>query len=81
TDRPKIAVRIEGHTDSQGKDADNLRLSQRRADAVRDYLIGKGIDGDRMVAKGYGETIPIADNRTKGGREINRRVEFQITAQ
>ncbi len=81
TDRPKISVRIEGHTDSQGKDAFNDWLSGARADSVRAYLVGKGIAEDRMVAKGYGETQPIADNRTKRGREENRRVEFVITAQ
>ena len=79
-DHPKISVRIEGHTDSQGSEAFNLRLSQGRADAVRKYLIRQGVDGSRMVAKGYGEAVPIADNRTRGGREQNRRVEFVITS-
>jgi outer membrane protein OmpA-like peptidoglycan-associated protein len=78
-DYPTIKVRIEGHTDSQGKDKFNLGLSQRRAESVRKYLIGKGIDGGRMVAEGFGEEVPIADNRTKEGRAQNRRVEFFIT--
>jgi len=78
-DHPTIKVRIEGHTDSQGKDAFNKGLSQRRADAVRKYLIRKGIDSDRMVSEGFGEEVPIADNRTKAGRAQNRRVEFFIT--
>jgi outer membrane protein OmpA-like peptidoglycan-associated protein len=79
TDYPTIKVRIEGHTDSQGKDKFNLGLSQRRADSVRKYLIDKGIDPDRMVSVGFGEDVPIADNRTKAGRAQNRRVEFFIT--
>lgn len=79
-DHPTISVRIEGHTDSQGSDRFNLTLSQRRAEAVRTYLIAKGIEQGRMVAKGYGERVPIADNRTSDGRSQNRRVEFVITA-
>lgn len=81
TDRAKIKVRIEGHTDSQGTDKFNDWLAQARADSVREYLISKGIDADRMVSVGFGERVPLADNRTKAGREINRRVEFAITAQ
>ncbi len=79
-DNPTIQVRIEGHTDSQGNDAFNLKLSQRRAESVRTYLVKKGVADDRMVPQGYGETIPIADNRTSAGRAENRRVEFVITA-
>jgi outer membrane protein OmpA-like peptidoglycan-associated protein len=79
-DNPKIKVEIQGHTDSQGNDGFNVRLSQKRAEAVRTYLIKQGITSDRMVAQGYGENIPIADNRTAGGRAQNRRVEFVITA-
>jgi outer membrane protein OmpA-like peptidoglycan-associated protein len=79
-DHPKIQVEVQGHTDSQGDDDFNLKLSQRRAAAVRDYLIGRKVDPDRMVAKGYGENVPIADNRTAEGRSMNRRVEFVITA-
>jgi outer membrane protein OmpA-like peptidoglycan-associated protein len=78
-DNPTIKVRIEGHTDSQNTNKFNLKLSQKRADAVRKYLIKKGIAKDRMVAKGFGEEVPIADNRTKDGRAQNRRVEFYIT--
>lgn len=78
-DNPKISVRVEGHTDSRGKDGFNLRLSQGRADSVRTYLINKGIAPERMIATGYGETMPIADNRTSAGRAQNRRVEFVIT--
>jgi OOP family OmpA-OmpF porin len=81
TDRPKISVRIEGHTDSVGTDKFNMWLSSARADAVRAYLIAKGIDAGRMVAQGFGESVPLADNRTTKGKETNRRVEFVITAQ
>jgi len=79
-DNPKIQVEVQGHTDSQANDAFNLKLSQKRAEAVRTYLIGRGIAADRMTAKGYGENVPIADNRTADGRSQNRRVEFVITA-
>ena len=78
-DNPAIKVEIQGHTDSQGSDRSNLKLSQKRAVSVRGYLIKKGVIRDRMVAKGYGETVPIADNRTALGRSQNRRVEFVIT--
>jgi OmpA-OmpF porin, OOP family len=79
TDNPKIKVEVQGHTDSKGDDDYNLKLSQRRAESVRTYLIRKGIDSNRMVPKGYGENVPIADNRTQEGRDQNRRVEFVIT--
>jgi outer membrane protein OmpA-like peptidoglycan-associated protein len=79
SDNPKIKVEIQGHTDSVGDDAYNLKLSQRRAESVKAYLVKKGVDENRMVPKGYGETMFIADNRTKEGRDQNRRVEFVIT--
>ncbi len=71
-------VRVEGHTDSVGSDEDNLYLSQDRADSVRRYLISRGVAKERLMAVGYGETRPIADNRTAAGRAKNRRVEFLI---
>jgi outer membrane protein OmpA-like peptidoglycan-associated protein len=80
TDNPTIKVRVEGHTDSRGGDAFNLKLSRGRANSVRTYLIAKGIAADRMVAEGYGESVPVADNRTTAGRDQNRRVEFVITS-
>jgi OmpA-OmpF porin, OOP family len=80
-DHATIRVRIEGHTDSRGGDAFNLRLSQARAESVRAYLVNRGIAGDRMEARGFGETVPIADNRTDAGRAQNRRVEFIIIGQ
>jgi outer membrane protein OmpA-like peptidoglycan-associated protein len=79
--KTKITVRIEGHTSDEGTDAYNLKLSQGRADSVRQYLIDQGIDGARMEAKGYGESLPIESNKKEAGREKNRRVEFFITAQ
>lgn len=67
---------IAGHTDAIGPDERNLRLSQERARAVRDYLIERGIASDRLIAKGYGEAYPVASNATEAGRELNRRSEF-----
>lgn len=75
---PDLVIRVEGHTDSRGNDAYNLDLSQRRADAVVAYLVGRGIDKARLQAKGFGETAPISDNRTRSGRAQNRRVVFVI---
>ncbi|MFA4972033.1 MAG: OmpA family protein [bacterium] len=71
-------VRVEGHTDWIGSDAYNQQLSERRANAVRDYLIGKGIESSRLAAVGYGETRPVADNNTVEGRARNRRTEFTV---
>jgi len=79
--RASMNVRVEGHTDSRGARAYNLRLSQARAEAVKAYLVGKGIGSDRMEAKGYGPDQPIDNNLTAAGRERNRRVEFLITQQ
>jgi outer membrane protein OmpA-like peptidoglycan-associated protein len=78
-DNPTIKVEVQGHTDSVGNDARNLKLSQKRAESVRTYLIKQGVDSGRMAPKGYGENVPIADNRTADGRSQNRRVEFVIT--
>jgi len=74
-------VRVEGHTDSKGSDAYNIKLSQRRTNAVRDYLISHGVEADRLVGVGYGEARPVADNSTAEGRARNRRVEFTILDQ
>ncbi|MCC6623333.1 MAG: OmpA family protein [Deltaproteobacteria bacterium] len=71
-------VEVQGHTDNDGDDAYNLGLSQRRAESVVAYMKGKGIAVDRMVAKGYGETKPIASNKGAAGRAKNRRVQFII---
>jgi len=77
-DFPELKLRIEGHTDDVGDDASNMTLSQDRAASVRQYMIEKGIDSRRLVAQGYGETKPIADNKTSKGRAANRRIEFTI---
>lgn len=71
-----VKVEVAGYTDSRGKDKYNLKLSQRRAEAVRAYLISKGVAADRLTAKGFGETKPVADNKTAEGRFKNRRVEL-----
>jgi OOP family OmpA-OmpF porin len=72
----EIKVEVAGHTDSVDSDAYNLRLSQRRAEAVRDYLVRQGVPAERLTAKGYGEASPVADNKTAEGRFKNRRVEL-----
>jgi len=77
-DMPTLKIEISGHTDSKGADDYNMKLSQSRAQAVVDYLIKKGITTSRLVAKGYGETQPIATNDSDEGRQLNRRTEFQI---
>lgn len=69
---------IFGHTDNVGDPKKNLVLSQKRAEAVRQYLIKKGIDENRLVSEGFGDTKPIADNKTSKGRAQNRRVEFEV---
>jgi len=78
-DNPFITkIRVEGHTDSEGPNDFNLELSQRRAESVIAYLVSKGIDAERLEAKGFGEEAPIATNMTPYGRSRNRRVEFKI---
>jgi len=75
-ENPELKFEVGGHTDSDGEDAYNLKLSQQRADAVRTQLIAMGIDAGRLTAKGYGESKSIADNNTPEGKANNRRVEF-----
>ncbi len=75
---PASKFRIEGHTDSVGRDDYNMKLSQRRANAVKQYLIDHGIDAGRLEAQGYGETRPVATNKTRAGRAKNRRVEIHL---
>ncbi len=78
-DHPALGrIRIEGHTDADGSEAYNLKLSQRRAQAVLDYLVGAGVDPSRLEAVGYGESRPIDTNKTPEGKANNRRVEFTI---
>jgi OOP family OmpA-OmpF porin len=71
-------ISIEGYTDSRGSDAFNQQLSQKRADAVRSYLVSKGLGADNLQAVGRGESSPIASNDTSEGRASNRRVEIVI---
>lgn len=73
-----LGMDIAGHTDNVGSDANNLKLSQARADAVLKYLKSKGVPLSRITSKGYGESIPIADNSTEEGRALNRRVELKL---
>jgi OOP family OmpA-OmpF porin len=73
---PNVNTAVEGHTDSVGDEAYNLGLSQRRANSVSSYLSNHGVSPDRLQAKGYGESRPIADNSTDDGRALNRRVEL-----
>jgi len=77
-ENPNLKIEISGHTDNVGKPADNLTLSNNRAKAVVTYLLGKNIATARLVAKGYGETKPIADNKNDEGRAMNRRTELKI---
>lgn len=72
------SVIIEGHTDSVGSESSNYTLSQRRADAVKAFLLNQGIAGSRIVSTGKGEGVPVADNDTPNGRQLNRRVEVII---
>ncbi|WP_083732925.1 OmpA family protein [Spirosoma montaniterrae] len=77
-DAPKMVIEVRGHTDNTGSNEINAKLSQDRADAVREYFISKGIEPDRIASKGFGETKPVATNDTDEGRQQNRRVEFVI---
>ncbi len=77
---PGFHVQVDGHTDNVGKPESNLKLSQERAEAVVKYLVQKkGVDANRLSAKGFGDTQPIADNKTDKGRAKNRRVDFTVT--
>jgi len=76
---PEMNVKIQGHTDSQGGEEANAALSAKRAGAVMQYLIDKGVSPTRLSASGFGESMPIADNKTAAGRAENRRVEFIVT--
>lgn len=77
-ENPSIEIEISGHTDNVGADADNLKLSQDRAQSVVDYLSQNGVKSSRITAKGYGETMPVTSNDNDEGRQLNRRVEFKI---
>ena len=73
-----VKLKIDGHTDNTGTDEYNLKLSDGRAASVKTYLISKGIDESRIISEGFGETTPVADNKTAAGRQQNRRVEMKL---
>ncbi len=77
-DNPELFADIEGHTDAVGDDASNLDLSQRRAQAVVDYFVSKGVAADRLKSQGFGETQPVATNETAAGKAQNRRTEIKL---
>jgi OOP family OmpA-OmpF porin len=72
-----VKVEVGGHSDSDGSASYNQKLSEKRANTVRDYLISKGVPASQMTAKGYGESQPISDNKTPEGKAMNRRVELK----
>ena len=78
-DDAELKLAIDGHTDNVGTDNLNQKLSENRAAAVKAYLVKQGIDADRLVSAGYGETQPVADNKTAAGRQKNRRVELKLS--
>ena len=73
-----LKIEISGHTDNLGSEVYNELLSQKRADAVKNYLIGKGINEQRIISIGYGQTLPVSSNSDELGRSQNRRTEFKI---
>ncbi|HXO74786.1 MAG TPA: OmpA family protein, partial [Puia sp.] len=77
-DNPTLHIQINGHTDNSGKTTDNKTLSENRARAVTAYLITKGIAQTRLAFKGFGDTVPVADNATQEGRAQNRRTELKV---
>ncbi len=78
---PNTLIRVEGHTDSRGSNEYNMDLSNRRANAVRNLLVQRGIAGSRIEVVGFGETMPVASNNTEAGRQKNRRVDIKIAPQ
>jgi outer membrane protein OmpA-like peptidoglycan-associated protein len=78
-ENPKLEIELSGHTDNIGKQEYNMTLSAKRAESCKSYIVSKGIDAERIIAKGYGMNKPIASNETLMGRDQNRRVEFMIT--
>ena len=79
-DNPKLHIQISGHTDNVGQRAVNLQLSNNRAKSVTQYLISKGIQAGRLIAKGYGDTKPLASNDTESGKSLNRRTELNVVS-
>ncbi|SEL96310.1 Outer membrane protein OmpA [Syntrophus gentianae] len=81
TQYPDTLIQVEGHTDSVGSDAYNMDLSKRRANAVKNLLVQRGVSENRIETIGYGKTMPVATNTTEAGRQMNRRVEIKIAPQ
>src|SRR5208283_2533829 len=77
-DNKSFRVQVEGHASSEGGDEHNQTLSEKRAEAVLDYLVAHGIEKERLVSKGFGSSVPADTNTTEAGREKNRRVEFVV---
>jgi len=77
-DDETLMIDIDGHTDAQGSDESNQVLSDNRAGAVKNYLVSKGVVETRLKSAGYGETKPVADNKTAAGRAKNRRTEMTV---
>jgi len=76
---PGLRLQVEGHTDSVGSDEFNQQLSEKRAAAVRDFLVQQGISINAVTARGFGKTTPVASNDTAAGRQLNRRVEMIVS--
>ncbi len=78
---PGLKIAVEGYTDSVGGDEYNMRLSENRANSVRDYLVAQGLSGDNITAQGFGKSDPVADNHTAAGRQMNRRVQLVVSGE
>jgi outer membrane protein OmpA-like peptidoglycan-associated protein len=78
---PGLRIEVEGHTDSTGGDEYNMKLSENRAKAVRDYLVAQGVRAENVTSKGFGKTMPVADNGNAAGRQMNRRVELVVSGE
>ena len=77
-ENPTLIIEMGSHTDDVGGDAMNLTLSQNRAESCVNYMVEGGIRADRLIARGYGEAVPVADNTSEEGRSKNRRTEFKV---
>ncbi|MFD2571164.1 OmpA family protein [Spirosoma soli] len=80
-DKPTVEIELTGHTDNQGDFDENVRLSKKRVDLVKDYLVKNGIAAKRISTRGYGPIRPIASNKSEATRQLNRRVEMTVTKQ